>query len=178
MKAQITDLREIAEENGLKYIETTSERNGYPSAIRGAIIGFDGFEKAEEIAEKYGLEIELFTKNDGWQLWYRTGNTAYEPLKNTSDDYGDNYTELHKMSEEEYIEKEVALYITDGHNTLNGIQEFLNVHKEIYNEIESMEDDEIVILRNGQYYDTVKKESMYFSHDTKHYAIGVINEIN
>ena len=44
--------RNLAEVEGLEFIETTSERNGYPSNLQGAIIGFESFKQAEEIAEK------------------------------------------------------------------------------------------------------------------------------
>ena len=39
-----------------------------------------------------------------------------------------------------------------------------------------MEVDEIVITCQGEYYETIKKESMYFTHDTNHVTIGLIDE--
>lgn len=98
------DLREIAENNGLTYAESTSGTNGYPSNIKGIIIGFDNFKDAEELAEKHGLSIEFFTKKDGWYLWKRTNNQArHEPMKNSSDDYGDNYSQMEKMNEKSIL---------------------------------------------------------------------------
>ena len=101
MENQI-DLREIAELNGLTYAESTSGSNGYPSNIKGIIIGFDNFEDAKKLAEEHNLSIEFFTKKDGWPLWCRTGNNAHEAMKNSSDDYGDNYSQFDKMTEEEF----------------------------------------------------------------------------
>ena len=177
MKNQI-DLREIADNNGLTYAESTSGSNGYPSNIKGIIIGFEYFQDAEELAEKHGLSIEFFLKKDGWQLWERTNNQAHEPMKNSSDDYGDNYSQLEKMSESEFITNEVAETITalieDGAD-FDTIENFIKDKRKLFNEIEIMEDDEIVITYQGSYYETIKKQSMYFSHDTKHITIGLID---
>jgi hypothetical protein len=166
--------REIAEVEGLDFIETTSERNGYPSNLKGAIIGFESFKQAEEIAEKYELEIQSFEKKDGWALWFRSGSWMGEAFKNSSDDYGDNYSELAKMDEAEFLESEVKYFFEDDRESFDEIEAFLNQKKEIWEEIEKMEDDEIVITNCGSYSETIKKESMYFYHDTKHLAIGLI----
>lgn len=81
MSTSKDSLEFIAYENGLELIETTSERNGYPANLKYAIIGFNSFEEAEKIAKDNNLSIEIFTKNDGWQLYYRTGNRVHEPLR-------------------------------------------------------------------------------------------------
>ena len=66
-----TDFYTIAEIENLQVIETTSAMNGYPQSLKKALIGFQSFEEAERIASEYGLSIEIFTKRDGWQLYYR-----------------------------------------------------------------------------------------------------------
>lgn len=38
-----------------------------------------------------------------------------------------------------------------------------------------MEVDEIVITCQGEYYETIKKVSIYWAHDTKHITIGLID---
>jgi len=168
------DLRTIADSHNLQYIETTSQPNGYPSNIKGAIIGFDSFDEAQKLADEYNLSIEFFTKKDGWQLWYRTGNTAHEPMKNSSADYGENYSELEKMIEEEFYKNEIKDSIENFDN-LSDLQKFLSEKEKLFNEIDNMEDDEIVITCQGKYYETIKKTTMYFSHDTKHTVIGLID---
>ena len=172
------DLREIAENNGLTYAESTSGTNGYPANIKVIIIGFEYFQDAEKLAEKYGISIEFFKKKDGWDLWERTNNQAHEPMKNSSDDYGDNYHQFEKMSEEEYILQEITPYIKDNLEdtpTFEKMSELLELHKEIYSGIEEMEDDEILITQFEGGYEIIKKESMYFAHDTEHITIGLIN---
>lgn len=168
------DLREIAENNGLTYAESTSGTNGYPSNIKGIIIGFEYFQDAEELAEKHGLNIEFFTKKDGWDLWERTNNQAHEPMKNSSDDYGDNYHQFEKMSEKVFYESEIKHSIENFDN-LEDLQNFLSKKQELFEEIEKMEVDEIVITYQGDFYETIKKESMYFTHDTNHVTIGLID---
>lgn len=169
------DLRDVAEKEGLDYIETTTESNGYPANLKPALIGFETFEQAQEIAEKYGLNIESFERRDGWHLWSRDNRTAYKPYTISCEDYGDNYGEFEKMDEEDFMEREIdeALrYIK--FDTLNDLERFVEEKREIWDEIEAMEDDEIVITSYGTYLETVKKHSMSWSHDTKHYIIGVI----
>ena len=169
-----TDLREIAENNGLTYAESTSGTNGYPSNIKGIIIGFEYFQDAEELAEKHGLSIEFFTKKDGWDLWERTNNQAHEPMKNSSDDYGDNYSQLEKMNEKVFYESEIKHSIENFDN-LEDLQNFLSKKQELFEEIEKMEVDEVVITYQGDFYEAIKKVSMSFTHDTKTTIIGLID---
>jgi len=173
MENQI-DLREIAELNGLTYAESTSGSNGYPNGIKGIIIGFEYFQDAEELAEKHGLTIEFFTKKDGWDLWERTNNQAHEPMKNSSDDYGDNYSQLEKMNEKVFFESEIKDSLENFDN-LEDLQNFLSKKQELFEEVEKMEVDEVVITYQGDFYETIKKVSMSFTHDTKTTIIGLID---
>ena len=104
-----TKLHEIAESNNLEIIETTSQANGYPSNLKYAIIGFETFEDAEKLANEHDLEIESFKKRDGWQLWARAGNRVYKPFKNSAADFGDNYAEVPKVVDDEFLESDVIL---------------------------------------------------------------------
>lgn len=167
------DITKIAEKYNLEIIETTNQSNGYPSNLQYAIIGFETFKQAEEIAEKYNLEISTFEKRDGWNLWYRTGANMYKAFTNSCEDYGDNYSEVRKMDEEDFIENEVKWFLEDNLKSFEQIESFLSAKKEIWKEVDMMEDDEIVITYEGNYFETIKKESMYFYHDTKHIVIGV-----
>jgi len=51
------NLRDLAEENGLDYVSTTDQANGYPSNIQIAIIGFKTYEEAEKFAEEEDLKL-------------------------------------------------------------------------------------------------------------------------
>lgn len=167
------DLREIAEQEGFDIIETTTGTNGYPQNLKHAIVGFESFEDASDLADKYGLNVESFRSKDGWSLWNRDNATMFKPYQNLASEFGDNYEEFPKMDEDEFFEIEIKPSI-DNFEDFESLETFLKDKKEIWEEIENMEDDEVVITCYGEYYETIKKESMEFSHDTRRYIIGVI----
>lgn len=173
MSTSKDSLEFIAYQNGLELIETTSERNGYPSHLKNAIIGFDSFEEAEKIAKDNNLSIEIFTKKDGWQLYYRTGNSAYEPFKNGADGYGDNYSDFCSEDVDTFYEKEVKPFLGDF-NDFDSLSDFLEKKKEIFDKLELIDEDEKVIICDGNYYETIQKTSMSFYFDTKTSVIGLI----
>lgn len=171
-------LDDIASECDLELIETTSSGNGYPSDLKCAIIGFDTFEQAQELADKHNLDIEIFTKKDGWQLWRRTNNWANKAFENSADDYGDDYSQFNGgMSEEDFFEQEVEPIISDNNfATFEELKDFIETKEIIYQEIENAEDDELVITNCGMYYETIKAKSMRFYNDTNHSVIGLIRK--
>lgn len=172
MNTQI-DLVNIAEEHELELIETTSESNGYPRNLQYALIGFDNFEQAQQIADEYGLSIEIFHSRDGWQLWYRTGNWTFEAFEIDETDFGNNYLAFYASDLENYYEDEIKPLLGDFDN-LETLRAFLDDSEEVMNEIERIDNDEVVITHEGRYYLTTKKKGMIFSNDTKIKAIGVI----
>ena len=168
------DLAEIASENGLQLIETTASRTGYPECLQKAIIGFDTFEQAEKLAKENGLSIEIFQQHDGWNLWYRTGCTAYDPFTRSAEDFGDDYSEFSKEDLEDFYENEVQPMVSDF-ESFDALRSFLDQKEKIKNEIEDAEDDEIVITYCGEYYDTIKERTMSYNYDSHSYAIGLID---
>ena len=168
------DLVEIAIENGLQLVETTAKSTGYPERLQEAIIGFDTFEQAEELAKENGLSIESFHQNEGCDLWYRTGSTAYEPFRRSAEDFGDDYSEFSKEDLEDFYENEVQPMVSDFEN-FDDLRSFLDQKEKIKDELEDAEDDEIVITRCGEYYDTIKERTMSYNYDSHSYAIGLID---
>lgn len=158
----------------LAKIETTSERNGYPSHLRDAVIGFESFEQAKEFAEEFGFDLTYFEKRDGWQLWYRAGGVAFDPMLVSCNDYGDDYTEFQPgMGEEDFFESEIVEVISNF-SDFESFDNFLEEKKELWEEIQKAEEGQIVIAHCGKYFETVNSPTMYFSHDTKHVAIGCL----
>lgn len=173
-------MNEIASENGLQVIETTTGLNGYPRALKKAIIGFDDFEQAEKLAEEYHLDIEVFTKRDGWQLWSRDNNSAYDAFERSASDYGENYLQFEaNMSQDDFLQQVGAADFINGladeEDGLDRIEEYMKDLRELYNAIASADDDEIVIAESDVYVETIKKKTMQYSYDTKHYVIGLID---
>lgn len=168
------DIEDIAYENGLELIDTTSAMNGYPQCLKRAVIGFDSFDQAEKLAKENGLSIEIFTKRDGWNLWYRTGDKAWEPFERSADEYGDDYREFSEEDLEGFYENEVQPFVSDFADFAS-LRSFLDNKEKIYDKIEEADDDELVITSEGNYYDTIKETTMEYEYDTHHYAIGLID---
>jgi len=165
-------LRELADNNALQFIETTSATNGYPQDLKPALIGFNDYEEAEEFAQEHGLQTYIFHKRDGWQLWQRS-KPAYEPMTITSDDYGDDYNMFTHDELDDYFGNEVKPRLDDFDN-MEELKKFLNNQEEIMDELDRCNENEAVITYCGDYYDTVKVKSIEWSHDTHNYVIGVM----
>lgn len=165
-------LRELADNNDLKFIETTSGNNGYPLDLMPALIGFENFDDAEEFAQEHGLQTYIFHKRDGWQLWQRS-KPAYEPMTITSDDYGDDYNMVTPYELDGYYENEVKPRL-DSFDDIDSLKNFVDEQESIMDELDRCNENEAVITYCGDYYDTVKVKSIEWSHDTHHYVIGVM----
>ena len=168
-----TDFYTIAEIENLQVVDTTSAMSGYPQSLKKALIGFDSFEEAERIAGEYGLSIETFTKRDGWQLYYRTNNRAYSAIEVSAEEYGDDYRSFTASDYKGFYENEVQGMIGEFDN-FEAVESFLKSQKKIFEAIENLEDDEMVLTCQGEYYDTVKRYTMCHSFDTKTTVIGLI----
>lgn len=164
---------DIATENGLELIDTTSAKNGYPQDLKRAIIGFDSFEQAEELAKENGLSIEIFEKRDGWDMWYRTGCQAHAPFERSAEDFGDDYREFSKKDLEGFYENEVQPMVADFED-FDTLRSYLGRMERIKDEIEYVEEGEIVITYCGEYFDTIVEHTMAYALDSKHFAIGLI----
>lgn len=165
-------LRELADNNGLQFIETTSATNGYPQDLKPALIGFNDYEEAEEFAQEHGLQTYIFHKRDGWQLWQRS-KPAYEPMIISAEDYGDDYNMFTNDELDDYFGNEVKPRLDDFDN-MEELKKFLNNQEEIMDELDRCNENEAVITYCGDYYDTVKVKSIEWSHDTHNYVIGVM----
>lgn len=164
-------LAEIADLEGLDYVETTIGTNGYPENIQDAIVGFDNWEQLEKVAEKYNLNAINLHKRDGWQLYERQGR-ATEPYKNSSDDYGDDYAQYDDADAYQKQKIEDVLPYAEF-LTFEDIEKWLKEKKEVYEELLTCGENEIVITNQGRFYEKINETSMEFSHDTHNYIIGL-----
>lgn len=168
------EILELAREANLTTVEITYGMNGYPQRLGDwGIIGFDNMEAAEKFAKDNGGEVSHFESRDGWHFWNQKGN-AWKPYTsdNMLSDMGDNYS-FADSSNEFYAEqlKDIA---ADFDGDFTDLEVAIKRIKEIIEAVESADDDEDVIVHEGRYYDTVKKEMMRYNHDTHRYAIGVL----
>lgn len=170
-KEEELSLEEIADNEGLKYVESTSGINCYPKNIQDAIIGFENWEQLEKIAEKYKLEAINLHKRDGWQLYERQG-IATEPYKNSCNDYGDDYNQYNDADAyQKEVMEDIFPYLELS--TFEDVEKCVKERKEVYDELLTCGDDEIVIIYQGRFYDKINETSMSFYHDTHTYVIGL-----
>ena len=168
-------LENIAYENGLQYIETTTGMNGYPQHIRGAIIGFYTFQEAEDLAREHGLCIRTFFKRDGWQLYQRESGSTYRPLRITASDYGDDYNQLDVSACRDFFENEVKPFLEDM-ESFEDLKKFIAGKEVLLEKLEDIDDGQIVITCCGDYYETIDKGLMEWNHDSKTWVIGVMED--
>lgn len=167
------NLESNACENGLEYVETTTGRNGYPENLRGAIIGFDNYGEAEKLARKYGLRITTLYRKDGWDLYERNGDTTYGPMEISAEDYGDDYSLMSAEDCEDFYENEVKPFL-DAMESFDDLKAFISKEEELFEKLKSLDDGQVAVLRCGEYYETIGRELMKWSHDGKTWVIGVM----
>ncbi len=162
--------------SGLTIGEITTSSNDYPDRRNEsgesdhAIFGFCSFEAAEMVAKKIGSCVKYFQKRDGGHFWHDHGY-ATEPY--TYQDYlrelGDNYSVA--CAEELFESYKEQVSFAD---TFEEAEACRDTFVEINMEIEEATDDEVIILCNGRYFETVQKSMMYFHEDVTTYEIGVL----
>lgn len=170
----MTNLTTLAKQENLELISTTDSQNGYPHNEIQAIIGFDNFKQAEELAEKNNLSVEIFTKHNGNDFWFRTGNKAYEAFERVSADYGEDCETYTKEDVEDYYANEVEGMLSDFED-LDELSAFVDSRKAIYAAIKKLKDGELLVVRDGEVCDTVQQTTMCYNNDSRMYAIGLIN---
>ena len=171
--AEDNGMHAIAERYGLQVIETTTDKNGYPKDLQNALVGFDTFEEAQDVAEEYGLRITTFVRKDGHEFYYRNNNTTYEPLHIRAEDYGDDYKVFGINHRKNYYKNEVRPHLHDF-DDIDDLMDFVEAQSDIIAELESLGDDELVIVRDGEYYETIERNIMRWYHDNELVIIGVI----
>lgn len=169
------DLCDIADENGLEVVDTTSERSGYPRNLKKVLVGFDSFEQAEQISKENGLALIWIDRRDGWQLWHR-GETAYEPMSIEEMDFGEDYS--FEDDSERFMEmaRERISEMCEEGASFDDIRSYMDKVEKVNDAIEDLEDDQTVVTYCGEYYDTIKLHPIYFSYDTKTTQLAAIKE--
>lgn len=157
----------------LRLVETTCGRNGYPSHLRDAIIGFETLEEAEAMANEHeGLEVIHMTQRYGQQLWER-GSRAFEPYTIDAITYGDDYSSY--TSEEDYFEGEIKPRLECA-ESFDEAAKILKMAEKVIDKLRVIdEDEEQVITCLGHLHEVMPKKTMSFDNDSKSYAIGVVN---
>jgi len=172
-----SEIRDIASEYGLDVIETTTGLNGYPKDLKLAITGFETFEDARDLGDSMGFDLCTFHKKSGWDLWYRTNLLSYKPLMPSADDFGDDYNNYYNKYndiDEFFVQEFKSSFVVDNFDTIHDIKIEIVIIEKLYNEIEKLADDEVLISDGYNHY-VFKKELTHYSYDTNDYIIGLIN---
>lgn len=151
---------DLAEQLGLDIVSVTSSANGYPQNVQLALIGFDNFDQAEDVANANDLSIISLYKRDGWNLWAEQG-AACGPIKLGAEDYGDDYMSFDSSWDEDDLADDLRRVI-DGIEDLDGIFTIVNFYKKFKEELDDISEDEQVIARmyDAESIEVIKKEVM------------------
>lgn len=165
---------DLAEQLGLDIVSVTEASNGYPQNVQLALIGFDNFDQAEDVANANDLTIVSLYKRDGWNLWAEQG-AACGPIKLGAEDYGDDYMSFDSSWDEEDLADDLRGVI-DGIEELDGIFTIVDFYKKLKEELDGISDDEQVIARmyDSDTIEVIKKEVMSWHDDAKISAIALI----
>lgn len=121
---------DLAEQLGLDIVSVTEASDGYPQNVQLALIGFDNFDQAEEVARAHDLSIVSLYKRDGWKLWAEQG-AAWGPIKLGAEDYGDDYMSCDSSCDEDDLADDLRGAI-DGIEELDDISEAEQVIARMY----------------------------------------------
>ena len=156
---------DLAEQLGLDIVSVTSSANGYPQNVQLALIGFDNFDQAEDVANANDLTIVSLYKRDGWNLWAEQG-AACGPIKLGAEDYGDDYMSFDSSWDEEDLTDDLRRAI-DGIEDLDDIFTIVDFYKKFKEELDDTSDDEQVIARmyDADTIEIIKKEVMSWHDD-------------
>lgn len=166
------DLREIAYERGLEVVETTQGMNGYPEGLGKAIIGFETFEEAEEVAREIGGDVVDLCRRDGWQFWKNCG-TIYREWSMDPEDYGDDY-ECTKDAVEWWDNTKEMLKELEF-ETPSDMRKLLEKLERICLAIENLgENEQVLINRDGFGYEVIPIKTLRYHIDVWFHEIGVV----
>lgn len=157
----------ICDQNAeLVQVETTSEMSGYPRGLGRAVVGFDTFEEAQEVADKYGLTVVKLHKRDGWQLWYNDGQKMYDGDRPTLEPEDMGYRTMYQSDDSERVVEDLKAAIAEL-DDIDCIFNLAQSHKEIIEELDTLGDDEAIFTGHDS------KTPTEWEYDTHHYCVAV-----
>ena len=166
-------LMEIAYERGLEVVETTKGMNGYPQGLGKAVIGFETFEEAEEVASESGGEVVDLIRRDGWQFWKNNGR-VWKEWEMQAEDYGDDYECVTDWKDWWEDEREILSETMKEMETPDDLTLMTDRVWKIYNEINNLGDNEQVLLCCGEYYNTIPVKTLRYHIDVWSHEIAVV----
>ena len=157
-------------------IETTTNRTGYPSELKKAVIGFDTYEEAEAYAEEHDMSIESFFQKDGWSLWARDGYPLHAFQLHASD-FSDDYRQYNWCDAERFMEEameELAELKEYDDWTEEQVEDYLEKARKVRDEISKLKEGQFACVYDNYVFAVYECETMQYYHDGTTYAIGCI----
>lgn len=166
-------LETIAYEHGLDLIETTSDGTGYPRDLKYAVIGFETFDEAQELADRYGLTVREFTRRDGWQLWVRGGRAwgEYDYEQVMSEGYANENVQTYRHNDAENVMSDLREHLQ--YASLRDMKILIENTEEVLEKLDDCQPDEFIVTCSGEYDATYLRKTMSYSYDSSRYAIGI-----
>lgn len=170
------NLENIAYIEGLKIVETTSDASGYPRGLGRAVVGFDTFEEAQDVADKYGLTVVKLHKRDGLHLWYNDRQELHDGDRPTLKPEDMGYRTIYWACDEDLVTDDLKAAIA-GLDDIECICNLAQSRKEIIEELDTLGDDE-AIFTDGEdktmtEWEKVNIHPTEWQYDTHHYCIAV-----
>ena len=145
--------------------EITEGSNGYPHAIRGAVL-LSGenlsFTQMEELAEKYGVEVVSLRRRNGWQLWESQGHAF--GLYDVFDIYANIYP---------YVWDSFKDFAQELREVANDLESEELARKA--DEVENLElnENEFIYASDIPYYETAQRIADHYSWDVWNYELAL-----
>ena len=156
MTTNIQSLDQFAYENELQVVNTNEGK---------ALIGFESWEQAEQIATKLGQEIIHISRRDGHHQWQLKG-WMYEPFDMINDvHWADDYSIYTSAEQVAELIAELEEYGED--------EERIEELKELHAELESMPEDDIAIVLDNRVTEYCHYTQMNYHYDVYRHEIAV-----
>lgn len=156
MTTNIQSLDQFAYENELQVVNTNEGK---------ALIGFESWEQAEQIATKLGQEIIHISRRDGHHQWQLKG-WMYEPFDMINDvHWADDYSIYTSAEQVAELIAELEEYDED--------EERIKELKELHAELESMPEDNIAIVLDNRVTEYCRYTQMNYHYDVYRHEIAV-----
>ena len=160
----------------LAQVETTSEASGYPRGLGRAVVGFDTFEEARQVADKYGLTVVKLHKRDGWQLWYNDRRELDDSDRPTLAPEDMGYSTMYQAGDEERVVEDLKAAIT-GLDDIECIVNLAQSRQDIIEELDALGDDEAIFTdhdsKTPTEWEKVNIHPTEWQYDTHHCIIAV-----
>lgn len=168
MNAELTT---IAKNANLRIITTDGAINPESELTFEAITGFSTFEEADELAEKNGMNVGLFSRKDGEDVW-KFGTLLTEPVALSPEYVGYEY----ETNDVDDLLDDFNGFV-DGLESFDDVEYFLSCYRAVERGVENLKEDEVVFYKlsasSGMSYDIYCKHPTEWSYDCKNYCIAV-----